>query len=165
MYWSENKKRLDKLTADLQRYNPGKQIPILFTYFPDTSNTESTLEKVNTGLKSDVMRCWPAVNLDTNIFGTRHKQIHQRLPLFIHESTHNCHPHHGWGQLAEHTFFCNRIKACTIFEPLLLLFALYNSLGSICLAKDPLAKVIQLNGKARKAHIEQLCFCHLWVSE
>lgn len=56
MYWSENKKRLDKLTADLQRYNPGKQIPILFTYFPDTSNTESTLEKVNAGLELDVMR-------------------------------------------------------------------------------------------------------------
>ncbi|CAO0796023.1 unnamed protein product [Mucor circinelloides] len=46
-YWSENKQRLDKLTADLQRYYPGKQIPILFTYFPDTSNTESTLEKVH----------------------------------------------------------------------------------------------------------------------
>ncbi|KAK4517196.1 uncharacterized protein ATC70_000528 [Mucor velutinosus] len=56
MYWSENKQRLDKLTADLQRYNPGKQIPILFTYFPDTSNTESTLEKIPTYLGLDTNR-------------------------------------------------------------------------------------------------------------
>ncbi|KAF1807496.1 SAC3/GANP/Nin1/mts3/eIF-3 p25 family-domain-containing protein [Mucor lusitanicus] len=56
MYWSENKQRLDKLTADLQRYNPGKQIPILFTYFADTSNTESTLEKIPTYLGLDTNR-------------------------------------------------------------------------------------------------------------
>ncbi|CAO0796022.1 unnamed protein product [Mucor circinelloides] len=55
-YWSENKQRLDKLTADLQRYYPGKQIPILFTYFPDTSNTESTLEKIPAYLGLDTNR-------------------------------------------------------------------------------------------------------------
>lgn len=56
MYWSENKQRLDKLTADLQRYNPGKQIPILFTYFADASNTETTLEKIPTYLRLDTNR-------------------------------------------------------------------------------------------------------------
>ncbi|KAL7323435.1 actin cytoskeleton and mitosis protein, variant 2 [Mucor circinelloides] len=55
-YWSENKQRLDKLTADLQRYYPGKQIPILLTYFPDTSNTESTLEKIPAYLGLDANR-------------------------------------------------------------------------------------------------------------
>ncbi|KAI8639194.1 SAC3/GANP/Nin1/mts3/eIF-3 p25 family-domain-containing protein [Parasitella parasitica] len=55
-YWCENKQRLDKLIADLQKYNLGKQIPILFTYFPDDSNTESTLEKIPTYLGLDSNR-------------------------------------------------------------------------------------------------------------
>ncbi|CEP06960.1 hypothetical protein, partial, partial [Parasitella parasitica] len=46
-YWSENKQRLDKLTADVRKYNPGKRVPILFTYFPDHLNTESTLTKAS----------------------------------------------------------------------------------------------------------------------
>ncbi|KAI8091527.1 hypothetical protein BDF21DRAFT_409606 [Thamnidium elegans] len=45
-YWSNNKKRLDKLVQDLHQYNPGLKVPILFTYFPDSSLTESTIEKI-----------------------------------------------------------------------------------------------------------------------
>lgn len=45
-YWSDNKKRLDRLVQSLHQYNPGLKVPVLFTYFPDSSLTESTIEKV-----------------------------------------------------------------------------------------------------------------------
>ncbi|GAA5814801.1 hypothetical protein MFLAVUS_008303 [Mucor flavus] len=45
-YWSDNKKRLDKLTQNLRQFNPGLKVPVLFTYFPDSSLTESTIEKI-----------------------------------------------------------------------------------------------------------------------
>ncbi|KAG2236387.1 hypothetical protein INT48_008369 [Thamnidium elegans] len=45
-YWSDNKKRLDKLVRDLHQHNPGLKVRILFTYFPDSSLTSSTIEKI-----------------------------------------------------------------------------------------------------------------------
>ncbi|KAI9271180.1 SAC3/GANP/Nin1/mts3/eIF-3 p25 family-domain-containing protein [Helicostylum pulchrum] len=45
-YWSDNKKRLDRLVQSLHQYNPGLKVPVLFTYFPDSSLTESTIEKI-----------------------------------------------------------------------------------------------------------------------
>ncbi|KAG2237965.1 hypothetical protein INT48_002526, partial [Thamnidium elegans] len=44
--WSDNKKRLDKLVWGLHKYNPGLKVPVLFTYFPDSSSTESTIDKI-----------------------------------------------------------------------------------------------------------------------
>ncbi|KAG2229504.1 hypothetical protein INT48_002410 [Thamnidium elegans] len=45
-YWSDNKKRLEKLVQDLHQYNPSLKVPVLFTYFPDSSSTQSTIEKI-----------------------------------------------------------------------------------------------------------------------
>lgn len=47
-YWEENKKRLDKLTHAMLEYNPGMQVPFVFTYFPTTNvNISEDLKKVN----------------------------------------------------------------------------------------------------------------------
>lgn len=94
MYWSENKQRLDKLTADLQRYNPGKQIPILFTYFADTSNTESTLEKVSSESGLDITRnadelwfryqhIWDSTQTDPSVITTFYSWTHSQSPLAL----------------------------------------------------------------------------------
>ncbi|CAO3628281.1 unnamed protein product [Mucor hiemalis] len=55
-YWTEQKQRLNKLIGDLQFYKPGIQIPVLFTYFPDSTPTEEALNNIPIylGLSSNV---------------------------------------------------------------------------------------------------------------
>lgn len=79
LYWEENKQRLEKLIENLTYFNPGMQVPFLFTYFPDSSSTESTLEKVkqicltrtNPLAKSNKI----SLLLDTTIIGIGYQTI------------------------------------------------------------------------------------------
>ncbi|KAG2206544.1 hypothetical protein INT47_008561 [Mucor saturninus] len=46
-YWEQTRNRLDKLSHTMLEYNPGMQIPFLFTYFPGTDSiTAEILKKI-----------------------------------------------------------------------------------------------------------------------
>lgn len=46
LYWENNRMRFNSLIEGVEKYNPGIKVPFLFTYFPDSSSTESTLKKI-----------------------------------------------------------------------------------------------------------------------